>query len=371
VFAPVYGLASAASGQAGDLGNLRRLFEQVERRGGRYVATLPILAAFLDEPCVYSPYSPVSRMFWNELYLDLAALAGELGMAPPAVPPIVAGARIDYRTHYHWRRQALDPMAERLFATRGDEIDAWAAEVGAYDYAAFRAGDHAPAVARLARCGATGGVASRADAIALMPTRAVTPTLPPSGRCSASSTSWRAARSALPRPPVGVTAMPTTCGASPAVSTEAGRRARRRCVVSRAPGLGPAAGVADRAESATPARRLHFAASAPCGLGRAADRCDGGSAVCVPGHPATAGLPPLSSLASSSRPRPLVSSRARCARSARTSAPCPDGWLPPAMARHGLFRIHVVVVLPTRPGSGPSHRRPSRSRASMRTAASG
>jgi len=139
VFAPVYGLAGPTSGQAGDLGTLRRLFEQVERRGGRYVATLPILAAFLDEPFMSSPYSPASRMFWNELYLDLGALAGELGIAPPAVPPIVPGTPIDYRTQYHWRRHALDPMAERLLVTRGGEIDAWAAAAGVYDYAAFRA----------------------------------------------------------------------------------------------------------------------------------------------------------------------------------------------------------------------------------------
>jgi len=139
VFAPVYGLAGPTSGQAGDLGTLRRLFDHVDRRGGRYVATLPILAAFLDEPCMSSPYSPASRMFWNELYLDLGALAGELGVAPPAVPPIVPGTPIDYRTQYHWRRHAFDPLAERLFATRGPEIDAWAGAAGVYDYAAFRA----------------------------------------------------------------------------------------------------------------------------------------------------------------------------------------------------------------------------------------
>jgi 4-alpha-glucanotransferase len=139
VFAPVYGLAGPTSGQAGDLGTLRRLFDHVDRRGGRYVATLPILAAFLDEPCMSSPYSPASRLFWNELYLDLGALAGELGVAPPAVPPIVPGAPIDYRTQYHWRRHAFDPLAERLFATRGPEIDAWAGPAGVYDYAAFRA----------------------------------------------------------------------------------------------------------------------------------------------------------------------------------------------------------------------------------------
>ena len=74
MFAPVYGLASADSGQAGDLATLRQLFDAVHRRGGSFIATLPILAAFLDEPFAYSPYSPASRLYWNELYLDLRAL---------------------------------------------------------------------------------------------------------------------------------------------------------------------------------------------------------------------------------------------------------------------------------------------------------
>jgi 4-alpha-glucanotransferase len=139
VFAPVYGLASAASGQAGDLASLGQLFAAVGRRGGSYVATLPLLAASLDELCQISPYSPTSRLFWNELYLDLGQLAAELGTAPPAAPPIVPGTLIDFAAQYRWRRHALDPMAERLFATRGAEIDAWAQASGVYDYAAFRA----------------------------------------------------------------------------------------------------------------------------------------------------------------------------------------------------------------------------------------
>ena len=35
------------------------------------VATLPLLAAFLDEPFEPSPYSPASRLFWNEFYLNI------------------------------------------------------------------------------------------------------------------------------------------------------------------------------------------------------------------------------------------------------------------------------------------------------------
>lgn len=141
VFAPVYGLASAESGQAGDLGTLAQLFEAVERRGGRYVATLPILAQFLDEPCVFSPYSPASRLYWNEMYLDLAPLAAQVGLPAPSAPPIVPGTLIDHKAQYHWRRQALDPIAQRLAAMPAvsAELETWAHATGAYDYAAFRA----------------------------------------------------------------------------------------------------------------------------------------------------------------------------------------------------------------------------------------
>src|SRR5687768_17871530 len=34
-----------------------------------------------DEPCEPSPYAPASRMFWNELYLDLTRAPG-LELAP-------------------------------------------------------------------------------------------------------------------------------------------------------------------------------------------------------------------------------------------------------------------------------------------------
>ena len=140
VFAPVYGLASPDSGPAGDLANLAKLMRAVERRGGRYVSVLPILAAFLDEPYAYSPYSPASRLYWNELYLDLHKLGAECGLSPPAAPPIPVDTPIDYRAQYRWRRPFIDRCVQKL---REDPafvagVDAWAREKGAYDYAAFR-----------------------------------------------------------------------------------------------------------------------------------------------------------------------------------------------------------------------------------------
>ncbi|HEY4239600.1 MAG TPA: 4-alpha-glucanotransferase [Kofleriaceae bacterium] len=145
VFAPVYGLAGHQSGDAGDLGTLARLIAAVAGRGGSYVATLPLLAAFLGangEPCQFSPYAPASRLFWNELYLDLAVLAQEVGMPAPTVPVMEPGPFVDYESQYRWRRHALDPICQRLAVTRGNEIEQWAAaetHFGVYDYAAFRA----------------------------------------------------------------------------------------------------------------------------------------------------------------------------------------------------------------------------------------
>jgi 4-alpha-glucanotransferase len=71
VFIPVYALRSDSNWGVGDFGDLRKLMEWVHEQGGSLVGTLPLLASFLDEPFDPSPYSPVSRLFWNELFLDM------------------------------------------------------------------------------------------------------------------------------------------------------------------------------------------------------------------------------------------------------------------------------------------------------------
>jgi 4-alpha-glucanotransferase len=363
VFAPVYGLASAASGQAGDLGNLRRLFTQVERRGGRYVATLPILAASLGEPCEFSPYSPASRMFWNELYLDLAALAGELGIAPPVAPPIVAGAGIDYRTQYHWRRQLLDPMAERLFATRGVEIDAWAAGTGVYDYAAFRAFGESthqswhswPAAWR----DGTSVIASRAEAIAL-------------GADAAHVTSHAAAQWAMQRQLDDLAGGPVSLYLDLPVGVNSDAyevwRHRRLFLTQLSTGAPPDALFLGGQDWGLPPvspialRRDHYRYFIRCvrhhmqvsGMLRIDHVMGLFRLYCVPaGRPATDGVylryPHDELLAVLT----LESSRAKCALVGEDLGTVPD-QVRPAMARHGLFRLHVGQwYLPAEPGEAP------------------
>lgn len=141
VFAPVYGLASPETGPCGDLSTLKQLMDCVGKRGGKYVSVLPILAQFLDEPYAYSPYSPASRLFWNELYIDLGKIAPEVGVTLPKAPPIPVNTPIDYRAQYKHRRPIIEEFAKRLMADENfvAGIDSWAQEQGVYDYAAFRA----------------------------------------------------------------------------------------------------------------------------------------------------------------------------------------------------------------------------------------
>ncbi|HMG56842.1 MAG TPA: 4-alpha-glucanotransferase [Kofleriaceae bacterium] len=363
VFAPVYGLASPATGQAGDLGALRRLFAQVEARGGRYVATLPLLAAFLDEPCEVSPYAPSSRMFWNELYLDLAALARELGIEPPAAPPIIAGTRIDYRTQYHWRRHALDPMAERLLAVRGGEIDAWAAGAGAYDYAAFRA------IGETTRCGwhdwpaawrdGAPVITSRADAIAL-------------GADAARVTSHAVAQWAMQRQLEQLAAGPVQLylDLPVGVSCDAYEVWRHRALflTSMSAGAPPDALFLGGQDWGLPPvspialRRDHYRYLIRClrhhmrvaGMLRIDHVMGLFRLYCVPsGMPATQGVylryPHDELLAVLA----LESNRARCALVGEDLGTVPVG-VRPAMARHGLFRLHVGQwFFPSSPGELP------------------
>ena len=139
-FAPLYALHSRNSPGVGTFTELSRLTEWVGSMGGGFVSTLPLLASFLDEPFEPSPYMPVSRCFWNELFVDLPSAPewspefGGVGDAP-------AGRHIDYRILMRGKRAALEKALARLSGQRQESFARFVerhAELRAY--AAFRAG---------------------------------------------------------------------------------------------------------------------------------------------------------------------------------------------------------------------------------------
>jgi 4-alpha-glucanotransferase len=154
VFLPLYALHSAHSWGGGDFADLGRLLAWTHAQGGGVVATLPLLAAFLDEPFECSPYSPVSRLFWNEFYLDVATIP-ELARCPTANALIASKEfiqevealrklpQVDYRRQMALKKQVLVELARTFFAepdARRAAFEHFLAErPEAEDYARFRA----------------------------------------------------------------------------------------------------------------------------------------------------------------------------------------------------------------------------------------
>jgi 4-alpha-glucanotransferase len=143
VFAPVYALHARERDGTGDLGALDRLARWVGDRGGEVIGTLPMLSMFVghgEEPCDPSPYAPVSRRYWNELFLDLGALPD---LAPTGSFEEPAPGRLVDLPRLAAARRPLLEEARRHLDTRPQrrgELEQWLdAHPDARAYAAFRA----------------------------------------------------------------------------------------------------------------------------------------------------------------------------------------------------------------------------------------
>jgi 4-alpha-glucanotransferase len=77
-------LRSRRSRALGDLRDLEAVCRWVGARGGDLVTVLPLYPTFNTEPAEPSPYSPVSRLFWSELILDLEGGGAHRPTAAPA-----------------------------------------------------------------------------------------------------------------------------------------------------------------------------------------------------------------------------------------------------------------------------------------------
>ncbi|HYO12330.1 MAG TPA: 4-alpha-glucanotransferase [Thermoanaerobaculia bacterium] len=154
VFLPLYALHTRRSWGAGDFSDLETLAEWAANLGGGVVATLPILASFLEEPFEPSPYAPASRLFWNELYIDPRRLP-EMEEAPAArrlvespdfqreIEALRSSPRVDYARLMALKRRILEDLAHRFFTHpegRQEDFERFvASKPDLATYAAFRA----------------------------------------------------------------------------------------------------------------------------------------------------------------------------------------------------------------------------------------
>ncbi len=154
LFLPAYALHTRRSWGAGDFTDLADLAAWTASMGGQVVGTLPLLAAFLDQPFHPSPYAPVSRLFWNELFLDVTAApefeesskAKELVSSSAFQTEVAAlrtGALVDYRRQAALKRRVLEVLSSTLVdaaSQREDDLQAYVeARPSLQAYARFRA----------------------------------------------------------------------------------------------------------------------------------------------------------------------------------------------------------------------------------------
>ncbi len=154
LFCPLYALASEKNWGAGNFSDLERLVDFTGQMGGDFVGTLPLLSTFLDEPFNPSPYAPVSRLFWNEFYLDVTRIT-ELQRNTAArlmlhssgfqtdLERLRAGSLIGYRPMMALKRRILEELLHTLLHRASKRRVAFQRFVEthpqAQDYAAFRA----------------------------------------------------------------------------------------------------------------------------------------------------------------------------------------------------------------------------------------
>ena len=100
-------LRSARSRSLGDLRDLESLCRWIGERGGDLVALLPLVPTFNTQGPEPSPYSPVSRLFWSELIL-------QLGQAhrPAAAPATLDVARADAEVRAALAGHPVPPPSE-------------------------------------------------------------------------------------------------------------------------------------------------------------------------------------------------------------------------------------------------------------------
>lgn len=153
-FVPLHAVRSPSDWGVGSFTDLRRLGEWVASRGGALLGTLPLYPAFLEEPADPSPYLPVSRLAYNEVFVDPVRLpefaateaARELVASPDFRRRVAAtheASLVAYEEVARLKRAVLEPMAQTVcrlpdrrqgledFGRRHPELTA---------YARFRAG---------------------------------------------------------------------------------------------------------------------------------------------------------------------------------------------------------------------------------------
>jgi len=154
VFVPLYALHTKESWGGGNLSDLEAMAVWVSGLGGKVVATLPLLATFFENTCDIGPYSPASRLFWNEAYIDIEKVRGFEScdaarkilisdVFHEELERLKKSPVVDYRMQIDVRRRILEQLSRCCFTGNPSQLekcrDFVKTKPMTEDYARFRA----------------------------------------------------------------------------------------------------------------------------------------------------------------------------------------------------------------------------------------
>lgn len=139
VIANLYSVRSAENWGIGDAGDLARLAEWTAEIGGAFVGVNP-LHALRNQGADISPYSPVSRIFRNAIYIDVRAVP-ELGACEEAKRMVDAARaeleqvrtsdHVQYEPVMALKRRVLEVLYRSFAAGGGERTEAYRAYLDA------------------------------------------------------------------------------------------------------------------------------------------------------------------------------------------------------------------------------------------------
>lgn len=117
LFTPIYALHSQHSLGCGDLTDFKNFITWSAQLQSQLIGTLPLHATFLDQPFDPSPYSAISRLFWNELYLDPRQTVEFENEVISAEFKVLNNTKeVEYKKIMALRRPLLKKLADKCFS---------------------------------------------------------------------------------------------------------------------------------------------------------------------------------------------------------------------------------------------------------------
>jgi len=136
-FIPLYALRSGDEWGVGSLKEFKEAAQICHQYGAKWAGTLPLLAVNLDPvDCDPSPYSALTRLFWNEIFLDVEEIVEKYNHS--AARELIRSTEfqnelkalrdtkyVDYHRVYQLKKRVLKMISQDFFAQKKHEESAY------------------------------------------------------------------------------------------------------------------------------------------------------------------------------------------------------------------------------------------------------